>query len=71
MPETPENLLESPQVANITFGPVGAVVIASFAAYGAVEAGRNVYSKAKQIRDNRKAKKAEKQAVEANNPPTQ
>jgi hypothetical protein len=29
MPESPETLLETPQVANITFGPVGAVVIAS------------------------------------------
>jgi hypothetical protein len=69
MPESTEDLLEAPQIANITFGPVGAVVIASFAAYGAVEASRNVFNKAKQIRANRKAKKESEAAQQ--NPPVQ
>lgn len=71
MPETPEIPLEVPQTADFLIGPVGTVVIFSLAAYGAVEASRNTFSKAKQIIADRKTKKAEKQAVEANNPPTQ
>lgn len=66
-----ETAVEAVSESNVISIPFTAVAVTvSLAAYGAQDLTRKGVKKAKLIRANRKAKKANEKAVAANNPPS-
>lgn len=54
-----ETTFETLNGTQISLGTTKAVTLSAFAAYGVFAAGRDVTGKVRQIRENRKAKKAQ------------